>query len=53
MKVCNLVEAYIAYRRSLGEKYQSPAVILRSFARYIGEDKVLIISYKLVKAITN
>lgn len=39
MKVCNLVEAYIAYRRSLGEKYQSPAVILRSFARYIGEDK--------------
>lgn len=39
MKVCDLVEAYIAYRRSLGEKYQSPAVILRSFARYIGEDK--------------
>ena len=39
MKVCNLVEAYIAYRRSLGERYQSPAVMLRSFARYIGEDK--------------
>lgn len=39
MKVVDLVEAYIAYRRSLGEKYQSPAVMLHSFARFVGENR--------------
>ena len=40
MKVKEMTEAYIVYRRSLGEKYNTGATMLRSFARHVGEDKV-------------
>jgi hypothetical protein len=38
MKVKDLVESYIAYRRSIGEKYITSATMLRSFARHVGEE---------------
>ena len=39
MRVKELVEAYISYRRSLGSKYVEAARILHCFARHAGEDK--------------
>ena len=39
MKVKEMTESYIAYRRSLGEKYITGATMLRCFARHVGEDK--------------
>ena len=37
MKVKDCVEVYIAYRRSIGEKYGTGATMLRSFAKHVGE----------------
>lgn len=39
MRVKEMTEAYIAYRRSIGEKYKTNAVMLRSFAKHVGEDQ--------------
>lgn len=39
MRVKEMTESYIAYRRSLGEKYVTGAAMLRCFARHAGEDK--------------
>ena len=39
MRVKEMTESYIVYRRSLGEKYITGATMLRCFARHIGEDK--------------
>ena len=36
MKVKEMTESYIVYRRSLGEKYITGAAMLRCFARHIG-----------------
>lgn len=38
MKVKDCIEAYIAYRRSIGEKYGTGATMLRSFAKHVGEE---------------
>ena len=38
MKVKECVEAYIAYRRAIGEKYVTGATMLRSFAKHVGEE---------------
>jgi len=39
MKVKEMTESYIVYRRSLGEKYITGATMLRCFAKHVGEDK--------------
>ena len=39
MRVKEMTEAYIAYRRSLGEKYVTGAAMLHCFARHVGEHK--------------
>ena len=36
MKLQSLIERYIAYRQTLGEKFQTNAIILRAFGRAIG-----------------
>ena len=36
MKLCRLVERYVDYRRSLGERCQTNASILRAFCRSVG-----------------
>lgn len=38
MRVKEMTESYIVYRRSLGEKYVTGATMLRCFARHAGED---------------
>jgi len=38
MKVKEMTESYIVYRRSLGEKYITGAAMLRCFAKHIGGD---------------
>ena len=38
MKVKEMTESYIVYRRSLGEKYITGAAMLRCFARHVGGD---------------
>ena len=39
MRVKEMTESYIVYRRSLGEKYITGATMLRCFAKHVGEDK--------------
>ena len=39
MTIGEVTENYIAYRRSLGEKYYSGAKILQSFERYLGKGR--------------
>ena len=39
MRVKEMTESYIVYRRSLGEKYITGATMLRGFAKHVGEDK--------------
>jgi len=41
MKTYDVIERYIVYRRSLGEKYTTSAYILRQYYNYIG--KILIL----------
>ncbi len=36
MKLQQLIERYIAYRQSLGEKFKTNATYLRAFGRFIG-----------------
>ena len=36
MNLPELIEYYIHSRRSLGEKFETPAIVLRAFARAIG-----------------
>ena len=38
MKVKEMTESYIIYRRSLGEKYITGAAMLRCFVRHVGGD---------------
>lgn len=38
MKTYDVIERYIVYRRSLGEKYTTSAYILRQYYNYIGKD---------------
>lgn len=38
MKVGKMIERYISYRKSLGEKFTTNACILRSFVRYMGAE---------------
>ena len=40
MRLRNLVEAYIAYKRSLGMSFVSDAAVLRSFCRAMGDTSV-------------
>lgn len=37
MRIKEMTEAYIAYRRSIGEKYKTGATMLRCFAKHMGE----------------
>lgn len=37
MKISDLVTQYVAYRRSLGEKFKTNASVLNHFGKYIGE----------------
>ena len=39
MRVKEMTESYIVYRKSLGEKYITGATMLRCFAKHVGEDK--------------
>lgn len=41
MTIGEAIESYIAYRRSLGEKYGHGAYILRRFSKYIGKGKAI------------
>lgn len=41
MKICGLIEQYVAYRRSLGEKFKTNASVLNHFCRHVGADKCL------------
>lgn len=38
MKIGEMVERYISYRRSLGEKFKTNASVLRNFAKYMGAE---------------
>ena len=40
MRLCDLVEAYIDYKRSLGMRFVSDAAVLRSFCRAMGDINV-------------
>ncbi len=37
MKIKDLINRYVAYRRSLGEKFKTNASVLSHFGRYVGE----------------
>ena len=39
MNTKQLIEQYVVYRRSLGEKFETNARILRAFGRFVGESK--------------
>lgn len=41
MKLINLVNQYIAYKRSLGLKFDTNQVILKAFSKYIGMNKIV------------
>lgn len=38
MKISNLIKQYVEYRRSLGEKFRTNAVVLNHFCRHMGEE---------------
>ncbi len=38
MKLDEMIELYVNYRQSLGEKFKTNAQALRSFMKYIGAD---------------